>query len=73
MRIAPQTSIATASAPGNRPGPTFCPGMRGKPCTCQRIAAPRSANSTPQTASLSFTTESLRFAQDGFAASREVT
>ena len=81
IRSAPQTRSAAATRPGKSAGPTFCPGMRGKPWTCQRIAAPSSASSAPQTVSSSFMraqvavglTRDPSLVQDDFAARREVT
>src|SRR4051812_21325465 len=55
----PQTARPTPMMPGKMPGPTCCPGMRGKPCTWMTRAPPSSASRAPQTASFSFTAELL--------------
>src|SRR5690349_3185853 len=41
--------------PGKRPGPTFCPGIRGNDCTCTTTATAPRMNRAPQIASLTFT------------------
>src|SRR5207253_1913763 len=54
IRINAHTLKATAMTPGNSAGPTFCPGMVEKLCTCTRITTPSRRKSAPQTASLIF-------------------
>ena len=70
IRISAQTLKATAMTPGNRAGPTFCPGMVEKLCTCTRIATPSSRKNAPQTASLIFIGK-LRDAVPSFPRKRE--
>src|SRR5437667_7690973 len=54
MSSSAQTARPAAMTPGKSAGPTFCPGILGKLCTCSRMAMESSRKSAPQTASLTF-------------------